>query len=300
MTYHILEKEDEIKLKENYVNVFKKKYNLKSKIFLPRSKIKLPTYNNLERVIVFDLDETIGSFHHLIILWNSILQEKGQNMFNEILDLYPEFLRYGILQILRYIIKKKKKGECNKLYMYTNNIYSPEFPNMISKYLQYKLNCEMELFDKIILAFKVNNKVIEPLRTTYNKTYNDLIKCTLLPDKTEICFIDDNYYEKMNNEKVYYIQPKPYYHTLSIDEILDRFLKSNIVRDFQQDSLYKIMQNNEYNIIERENDLYKKVFQKLMYYVKDFFYLTNKRTKTKKIQTKIGNFTRKIINVHKP
>ena len=300
MTYHILEKEDEIKLKENYVNVFKNKYNLKSKIFLPRSKIKLPTYNNLERVIVFDLDETIGSFHHLIILWNSILQEKGQNMFNEILDLYPEFLRYGILQILRYIIKKKKKGECNKLYMYTNNIYSPEFPNMISKYLQYKLNCEMELFDKIILAFKVNNKVIEPLRTTYNKTYNDLIKCTLLPDKTEICFIDDNYYEKMNNEKVYYIQPKPYYHTLSIDEILDRFLKSNIVRDFQQDSLYKIMQNNEYNIIERENDLYKKVFQKLMYYVKDFFYLTNKRTKTKKIQTKIGNFTRKIINVHKP
>jgi hypothetical protein len=171
---------------------------------------------------------------------------------------------------------------------------------MISKYLQYKLNCEKELFDKIILAFKVNNKVIEPLRTTYNKTYNDLIKCTLLPDKTEICFIDDNYYEKMNNEKVYYIQPKPYYHTLSIDEILDRFLKSNIVRDFQQDSLYKIMQNNEYNIIERENDLYKKVFQKLMYYVKDFFYLTNKRTKTKKIQTKIGNFTRKIINVHKP
>ena len=300
MTYHILEKEDEIKLKENYVNVFKNKYNLKSNVFLPRSKIKLPTYNNLERVIVFDLDETIGSFHHLIILWNSILQEKGQNMFNEILDLYPEFLRYGILQILRYIIKKKKKGECNKLYMYTNNIYSPEFPNMISKYLQYKLNCEMELFDKIILAFKVNNKVIEPLRTTYNKTYNDLIKCTLLPDKTEICFIDDNYYEKMNNEKVYYIQPKPYYHTLSIDEILDRFLKSNIVRDFQQDSLYKIMQNNEYNIIERENDLYKKVFQKLMYYVKDFFYLTNKRTKTKKIQTKIGNFTRKIINVHKP
>jgi len=300
MTYHILEKEDEIKLKENYVNVFKNKYNLKSNVFLPRSKIKLPTYNNLERVIVFDLDETIGSFHHLIILWNSILQEKDQNMFNEILDLYPEFLRYGILQILRYIIKKKKKGECNKLYMYTNNIYSPEFPNMISKYLQYKLNCEMELFDKIILAFKVNNKVIEPLRTTYNKTYNDLIKCTLLPDKTEICFIDDNYYEKMNNEKVYYIQPKPYYHTLSIDEILDRFLKSNIVRDFQQDSLYKIMQNNEYNIIERENDLYKKVFQKLMYYVKDFFYLTNKRTKTKKIQTKIGNFTRKIINVHKP
>jgi hypothetical protein len=300
MTYHILEKEDEIKLKEKYINVFKNKYNLKSNVFLPRSKIKLPTYNNLERVIVFDLDETIGSFHHLIILWNSILQEKDQNMFNEILDLYPEFLRYGILQILRYIIKKKKKGECNKLYMYTNNIYSPEFPNMISKYLQYKLNCEMELFDKIILAFKVNNKVIEPLRTTYNKTYNDLIKCTLLPDKTEICFIDDNYYEKMNNEKVYYIQPKPYYHTLSIDEILDRFLKSNIVRDFQQDSLYKIMQNNEYNIIERENDLYKKVFQKLMYYVKDFFYLTNKRTKTKKIQTKIGNFTRKIINVHKP
>jgi hypothetical protein len=99
MTYHILEKEDEIKLKENYVNVFKNKYNLKSNVFLPRSKIKLPTYNNLERVIVFDLDETIGSFHHLIILWNSILQEKDQNMLNEILDLYPGKFRAGLSEI---------------------------------------------------------------------------------------------------------------------------------------------------------------------------------------------------------
>ena len=52
------------------------------------------------KIVVFDLDETLGYFTQLGIFWDSIgeyLNSKGmpkltQNDFNCILDLYPEFL----------------------------------------------------------------------------------------------------------------------------------------------------------------------------------------------------------------
>lgn len=286
MSYDTLKNETDKNIK-----VYKNKYRLKSFIKLPKSKIKIPKYKKLDKVLIFDLDETIGSFHDLILLWNFIDGPKDQKTFNAILDLYPEFLRYGILQILRYIINKKTTGKCSKLYMYTNNIYSPELPNMISGYLENKLNCKTTLFDKIILAFKVNNSIIEPMRTTNKKTYNDLIRCTLIPETTEICFIDDNYYEKMNNEKVYYIQPVPYYHSLSLDEIIERFSKLNLIDSSNSKDLYGVLKYERYT--KNNTEMNKSVFQKIMYYVKDFFYLSEDKTKTKKIKVRIGNFTRK-------
>jgi hypothetical protein len=97
------------------------------------SKAKEKKYN---RVVAFDLDETLGSFVDLEILWRGILQfctidntEKENNesnnitiLFHELLDLYPEFLRYGIIQILEYLLVRKKEKTCNGIYIYTNNI----------------------------------------------------------------------------------------------------------------------------------------------------------------------------------
>ena len=57
------------------------------------------------RVIAFDLDETLGSFSDLEILWSSLqhFTKKYEPInFNSILDLYPEFLRYGIIPILDF------------------------------------------------------------------------------------------------------------------------------------------------------------------------------------------------------
>ena len=56
--------------------------------------------------------------------------------------------------------------------------------------MKYKLNTEYDVFEKIINAFKVNNKIIEHNRTTHKKTYNDFINCTILPENIKICFID--------------------------------------------------------------------------------------------------------------
>jgi hypothetical protein len=73
-----------------------------------------------EKVITFDLDETLGSFGELYILWQAITEyykkvEKLHDMnsiFYTLLDLYPEFLRHGILNILGYLYNKKLSGEC--------------------------------------------------------------------------------------------------------------------------------------------------------------------------------------------
>lgn len=88
------------------------------------------------KVVAFDLDETLGSFVDLDILWKLIHQFKPTNNsysspdgpdhnrgtsvreanirpppnnidFNNLLDLYPEFIRYGIISILEYLKQKK-------------------------------------------------------------------------------------------------------------------------------------------------------------------------------------------------
>ena len=284
----------------NTVNVHNK-FFLNSNIIYPKSKIKIPNSPNFLKVLVFDLDETIGSFHEAAILWK-IIESELQTDFNTLMDLYPEFLRYGILQIIEFILNKKKLGKCDKLYLYTNNINSPVFPNLISEYLKYKLKSENNVFDKTINAFKVNNKIIEHNRTTHKKTYNDFINCTILPENVKICFIDDKYYSKMENEKIYYIQPYPYYHNLTNKEIICRFSNSVFNSDENMDKINSILNipyidynYEDYMIQEKnkENKENKKIYKKIMYYVKEFFYLTNRNEKTKKIRVSLGKFTRK-------
>ena len=88
-----------------YINIYKgKSFNLKRNQKTPKA-------------IVFDLDETLGDFAYLYTLWQGIkefIDKKNinlQNIFNELLDLFPEFLRCGILIVLNYI-KEKKFTNC--------------------------------------------------------------------------------------------------------------------------------------------------------------------------------------------
>jgi hypothetical protein len=71
------------------------------------------------KIVVFDLDETLGYFMEFGMFWDAMhdyLKEKhflneikvDQHLFNELLDLYPEFLRANILNILNYLKKKKQ------------------------------------------------------------------------------------------------------------------------------------------------------------------------------------------------
>ena len=51
---------------------------------------------------------------------NNIIFENTQDNFNKLLDLYPEFLRPNIINILRYLKNKKKTNCCQKMMIYTN------------------------------------------------------------------------------------------------------------------------------------------------------------------------------------
>jgi len=253
---------------------------------------------NKEKVIVFDLDETLGCFSDLVSLWYIIALKKTQQNFNALLDQYPEFLRYGILTILEYLYHKKHAGQCYKIYLYTNNLYSPEIPRYIAKYFDYKLGIfkdmndlsKTHLFDQVICAFKVGNRIVEPCRTTHKKTHSDFIRCTLLPKNTEICFVDDVYHHRMHHHKIYYIQPAEYRHNLTKNEIINRaceFMPDVYKRDYLQYVLF----NNDH---ARSNNVMNiHVSKKIMYYIKEFFHLSSINSKTRKTKTKLGRFTRK-------
>lgn len=284
------------------------------------------------KVVVLDLDETIGSFTDLYCLWNIIKLhydiptmtsttseptpkkmswEYKQNIFNELLDLYPEMLRTNIISMLEFLHVKIKNGECKKLYIYTNNqCIFPEWICLIISYLNYCLDVETSIFDKPICAFKIKNKVVEKKRTTNKKTHEDLIKCTLIPKNAEICFVDDKEHEHMKCDKIYYIQPPPYYHSLTKPEIIRRFVNSTLY-------LLKLKQLNGETIVPHLNtgiipyghysnvDVFEDmtdekmemhnmdVSRKMFYYIREFFFLSVRKPKTKKIQFNLGKYTKR-------
>jgi len=263
----------------------------------------------VKKVVVLDLDETLGSFVDLEILWSIIHKYKHSISvnFNDILDLYPEFIRYGILSILEYLVDKKKSGECYKVYLYTNNKTSKEWVDLIVNYFNQKFPSTIPLFDQTIYAFKINNVQIELNRTSTRKTHNDFIRCTLLPPTTSICFIDNYMYVDMKTERMYYIKPKSYRHCLTTDEIIMRFIYSRfgllmitteyMKQTFKTDFIEKSMslgsfRSTLHNLQTRmENDIL--VTQKLMYYLKEYFLITNKQNKTAKRARISFSFTRK-------
>ncbi len=227
-----------------------------------------------KKVIVFDLDETIGHFSHLHMIYKCLIDVfpgTDQPAFNQLLDLYPEFFRPGILTIFDFLFNKKKDTSIFKLYIYTNNQCEESWAKMIADYIQSKVVQPPGaiLFDKIINAFKVKNRVVELKRTSNSKSYSDFIKCTMLPEDTvETCFIDNTYYEKMCDSKVYYILPKAYFHSLRKNTMIQRVVglyhDNQVLKDMLIQKLGENSMRAEVNEVA--------VTKKIMYLVREFLY----------------------------
>ena len=191
------------------------------------TKTRCNKYEITQKIVVFDLDETLGYFSQFGIFWNvlkryihskPLLSEKvkiDQTLFNNILDLYPEYLRPNIINILTYLKKRKIQNHCSKLMIYTNNQGPNEWASYLQGYFEYKMG-GYNLFDQIIRAYKVGNERVEFYRTSHDKSHEDLVNCTKIPDTTQICFLDDVFHPKMENPNVYYINVKPYTYDLHI------------------------------------------------------------------------------------
>ena len=264
--------------------------------------------HNPVKIVVFDMDETLGYFVELGIFCeaintyfksdtNSLVLD--QNDFNEILDLYPEFIRPNIYSILNYLKRKMITGELNGVMIYTNNQGPKVWVNLIKTYFESKIN--YKLFVQVITAFKVNGKQTEMCRTTHEKTLGDFIRCSKLPIDTQICFLDDTYYPNMNNENVYYIKVKPYVYDLEYALIVQRFVESKIGKKFLTGEPnvksfydYTIAYMTQFkflfkNKIVEEYEIDKIVTKKIMVHLQSFF---NKNKSYRLVKYKIKNTIR--------
>ena len=208
--------------------------------------------NNNKKIIVFDLDETMGFFTQMGTFWDTIRLLHGtaysslnsgipRPTFQETLDIFPEFLRPDILKILNYIIESKKEGLCDDVMIYTNNQGPHEWVDMIKKFFNMKM--DYPIITKIVRAFKINNKKVELCRTSHEKKFKDFINCTKLPKEVQLCFIDDSYHKGMVHEQVYYIKILPYRYFLPIDVMLQRYIK--LVKRKYYKKYVKELQNKE-------------------------------------------------------
>ena len=111
----------------------------------------------------------------------------------------------------------------------------------------------------------------------------------------------------MVHDKIYYIQPKSYNHKLLKSVIRSRLFESPFFFQIIQSDLSNKARSMDYinesflkefpkeythqTTIETPIDII--ISQKIMYHIKEFFYLTTRHIKTKKIKTVYGSFTRK-------
>lgn len=268
-----------------------------------------PVTQTKTKAIVFDLDETIGQFsnlHELTNAFEDVLQRPLKQMdFNKLLNLYPEFLRPGILTILEFLDYKKKQGSLHKVYLYTNNQCGKEWVDKIVAYINMKIGATKPLFDDVIYAFKIKNQIVDMRRTTNNKTHEDLIKCTMMKDDTtEICFIDDKKYMRMHGERVYYIQPRPYIHPLSKQDIIERVMENmpvsvapfgkDVLHDALHDALHRrcrVFQTDGNRNLASDIEITKK----MMYYVREYLYFYKTGAPHKQTQKNRKSHARKTL-----
>jgi len=245
------------------------------------------------KIVVFDLDETLGYFTEFGIFWECLNNyykitnncALNQTNFNHIFDLFPEFIRPNIINILNYLKEQKQKGICYKIMIYTNNNGSKTWVNHIISYFEEKI--QFKLFDQIIYAFKINGKIVEISRTTSNKTYHDFIKCTKLPANAEICVLDDTLHNEMIADNVYYINIKPYIYQLPVEYMIKNYKETEKHKIDEQFENFIITDFNKYNykISKKDPKEYEIdiiLGKQILVHLNDFFYKTNKSKTIKK------------------
>ena len=242
------------------------------------------------KIVVFDLDETLGYYVEFGMFWDALQDYiKKQNI--------PITIDQPILN---YLKKKKNTKHCHKLMIYTNNQGPDEWAKQIQAYFENKLN--YKLFDQIIKAFKIRGKQVELCRTSHMKNHDDLIRCTKIPETTEICFLDDVFHPGMVDDRVYYINLKPYIHDLPFETMIDRFVKSGILdaNDNANDittSLLQFMKRYRHSYVEKTKEAQnvdKILSKKILQHLQTFFQKKQKTRKSVKIKS-IKNKTIKNI-----
>ena len=252
--------------------------------------------NRTKVAVVFDLDETIGHFWQIGMLWEAIQYFKGNKFkekdFHKILDLFPNIFRPGIFNVFKFLKDQKMEDPKIKIIIYSNNQGPPAWANMIKRYIEKKIN--YKLFDKVITAWKVNGIVYNKCRKTNEKTYSEIVRCAKLNKNTQIFFVDDAYHPRMFNGKTDYMHIKKWTFGYNIDDMVNKFLDSRCCKkinksdiDFLTLRIPPYMRKNTYGHIKYTNSEKPKqvdttLGKKLLTNIKSFLKEKNKNSLKKK------------------
>jgi hypothetical protein len=248
------------------------------------------------KVIVFDLDETIGHFVQLSILDYKLRKfynkDLSKDHFHKILDIFPEVFRPNMLNIFKYLhkMKVKYKGKI-KIMIYTNNNGCRMWVNRIKSYIEKKINDK--IFDRVICAWKHDGKILEKNRTGYEKKYSDLLKCGHLKKTDKILFLDDQLYEKMFHPQLTYLHLTPYHYKYDNNTIISKYI-NNIKLPYDKSMNLARFLNIKESTNKCNNQLkntnFKFKSKKIERHIKTFFESFNK---TRNIKEKKNNKTKK-------
>ena len=178
------------------------------------------------RVVVFDMDETLGHFVQLGAFWDALERAHGYslgtNHFIDTMTLYPEYVRPGMEDMLTQLTSARDKGVIAAIVLYTNNQGPTEWARSVAAYFDRRAGTQV--FDMIIPAYTARGRRVSTCRTSHTKSPADLLRCTGLPPDTRICFIDDQLHPPMSNGGSYYIRAPEYVATLLPHVLAGRYL----------------------------------------------------------------------------
>jgi len=185
-----------------------------------------------KKYIVFDLDETLGTFVQLgvfkDVLETTFKTALTQHAFNELCQAFIKYFRPNIMQLLKTIQEYKKKYSNIYLIIYTNNIGPKSWTIQIKTFLEEAIQ-EPGLFDDIIGGYiDMYNQRSELCRTTMAKLPADIRRCIGSPQNAKYLFFDDQYHPEMIHHNVTYIKSKPYKYEYTYREMIQQFLQTGL------------------------------------------------------------------------
>lgn len=266
----------------------------------------LSTISAQDKIVVFDLDETLGCFVELGMFCDALEKATDKPIekvhFFEIMTLFPEFMRPNIVNILSYLLDKKRRKDCKKIMIYTNNQGPRSWTENIAAYFSHILG--EKVFDDIILAFKVKGKTVELCRTSHDKSVKDLVNCTKIPKDTKVCFLDDQFHPEMEHDNVFYINVKPYTANLPFKEMSERYYAKYTHPDIKPDVFHtKIIEHmKRYNFTvvtksEESKKVDRVISKQIVIYLEEFF-RKHKKKGTRKIRHHKSQLTRRRTAKH--
>lgn len=183
--------------------------------------------NTPEKIIIFDFDETLGSFSEMNLIVHILysMRTNPNITFTEITfhicHLFPDYFRKDIFSALEFIKKSKENKDIHKVVMYTNNNGGKYWISSVIEYIQHVLGCS--LFDEIITSYECLHEDQNDIRRiSQEKQIDDIKKIMYLHPYSEFIFFDDRYHKKMDSDFVYYIKINPYIYSYNIEHIINQ------------------------------------------------------------------------------